>query len=161
MLIGEGRDLEFEINGCQYNRYYLLTNGIYLEWGCFVQSIHMLPDAKRGHFAERQEAVRKDVERCFGVLQARFAILKNPCRQWSMEVINDIIFAYCILHNMIVEDEEGVPGLEDIITDLQRDVEPLERSLSLDNLIASTKEIENVDTHYSLPGDLIEHLWAI
>jgi hypothetical protein len=62
---------------------------------------------------------------------------------------------------MIVEDEEGVPGLEDIITDLQRDVEPLERSLSLDNLIASTKEIENVDTHYSLPGDLIEHLWAI
>jgi hypothetical protein len=68
MLIGEGRDLEFEINGCQYNRYYLVTDGIYPEWGCFVQSIHMPPDAKRGHSAERQEVVRKDVERCFGVL---------------------------------------------------------------------------------------------
>jgi hypothetical protein len=56
-----------------------------------------------------------------------------------MEVINDIMFACCILHNIIVEDEKGVPGLKDIITDLQRDVEPLERGLSLDNLIASTR----------------------
>ena len=62
---------------------------------------------------------------------------------------------------MIVEDEEGVLGLEDIITDLQHDTKPLERGLSLDNLIASTREIENVETHYSLCGDLIEHLWAI
>ena len=31
MLIGERRNLEFKINGCRYNRYYLLTNGIYLE----------------------------------------------------------------------------------------------------------------------------------
>jgi hypothetical protein len=31
MLTGKGRDLEFEINGCRYNWYYLLIDGIYSE----------------------------------------------------------------------------------------------------------------------------------
>lgn len=79
MLTSEARDMHFVVNGCDYDRYYLLTDGIYPEWSCFVQSIHLPQDEKRIHFAERQEAVRKDVERCFGVLQARFAILQNPC----------------------------------------------------------------------------------
>jgi hypothetical protein len=48
-----------------------LTDGIYPEWSCFVQSIHQPQDEKRKYFAERQE----DVERCFGVLQARFTII--------------------------------------------------------------------------------------
>jgi hypothetical protein len=32
-----------------------------------------------------------------------------------MEVINEIMFTYCILHNIIVEHEKDVEGLEDII----------------------------------------------
>ena len=70
-------------------------------------------DEKRKHLDSRQETCRKDVERCFGVLQARFAIIRNPCRQWSMETIVDIIFACCIIHNMILDYEHDVPGLED------------------------------------------------
>jgi hypothetical protein len=87
ILTSEARDMHFVVNGCEYDRYYLLTDGIYPEWSCFVQSIHLPPDEKRSYFSERQEAVRKDVERCYGVLQARFAIIRNPCRHWSMEVI--------------------------------------------------------------------------
>jgi hypothetical protein len=34
------------VNGCEYDWYYLLTDGIYLEWACFVQSIHLQPDEK-------------------------------------------------------------------------------------------------------------------
>jgi hypothetical protein len=40
LLGGEGSDLSFEVNGHRYNRYYLLTNGIYPQWSCFLQPIH-------------------------------------------------------------------------------------------------------------------------
>jgi len=57
------------------------------------------------YFAKKQEAARKDVERAFGVLQARFAILRGPARFWKQETLANIMYACIILHNMIVEDE--------------------------------------------------------
>ena len=33
-----------------------------------------------------------------------------------MDTISDIVFTYCILHNMILEDDRDVPGLENIIS---------------------------------------------
>ena len=94
-------------------------DGIYPEWSCFMQSIHQPQDEKRNYFVEGQEAVCKDVERCFGVLQSRFAIIRNPCRHWGMDVILNIMFTCCILHNMILDGEEGVEGLDDVIGDLR------------------------------------------
>jgi hypothetical protein len=41
----------------------------------FVKTIHLPQCGKDKLFAEHQEGARKDVERVFGVLQARFAIL--------------------------------------------------------------------------------------
>ena len=117
MLISATRNDTFEINSCLHHGYYLLTDSIYLKWSYFVQNIHLPQDEKSAYFASRQEAVTKDIERCFSVLQARFAIVKNPCRLWSMDVINDIMFTCCILHNMIVEDEQDL-DLQDIVQDL-------------------------------------------
>ena len=68
MLTSEAHDMSFQVNGSNYDHYYLLTDGIYPEWSCFIQSIHKPQDKKMAYFAKRQEAVRKDVERCFGVL---------------------------------------------------------------------------------------------
>uniref|UniRef100_A0A0D3BFF4 DDE Tnp4 domain-containing protein n=1 Tax=Brassica oleracea var. oleracea TaxID=109376 RepID=A0A0D3BFF4_BRAOL len=56
-------------------------------------------------FAKVQEAIRKDVERAFGVLQARFAIVKNPALSMNKAKIGKIMRACIILHNMIVENE--------------------------------------------------------
>uniref|UniRef100_A0A0D3B171 Uncharacterized protein n=1 Tax=Brassica oleracea var. oleracea TaxID=109376 RepID=A0A0D3B171_BRAOL len=56
-------------------------------------------------FAERQESTRKDVERAFGVLQSRFAIVKNPALLWDKEKIGKIMRTCVILHNMIIENE--------------------------------------------------------
>ena len=71
----------------------------------FVQSIPLPQGPKASLFATHQEAVRKDVERAFGVLQARFAIVKNPALLWDKIKIGKIMRACIILHNMIVEDE--------------------------------------------------------
>ena len=160
MLHSEACNDTFEINGCEYNRYYLLTDGIYPKWSCFVQSIHLPSHAKSAYFASRQKAVHKDVERCFGVLQARFAIVKNPCMQWSMEVINDIMFTCIILHNMIVEDEQGLED-DDIVDHLQEGDITLERGVSFEDFLSTSIELGSVDKHYSLRADLVDHLWNI
>ena len=161
MLTGTTCDMTFEVNGQMYNCYYLLADGIYPQWSCFVQNIHNPEDEKRQHFAKSHKACMKDVERCFGVLQARFAIVRNPCRQWWMQGISDIMFACCILHNMILEDESGVQGLENVLGAAFDDNVPMERGLTFEQLREHTEEIEDEDMHYNLRGDLIEHLWAL
>lgn len=52
-----------------------------------------------------QEAYYKDVERTFGILQAQFAIIRQPTKGWSLAKLNSIMMICIILHNMIVEDE--------------------------------------------------------
>jgi len=54
---------------------------------------------------QRQESTRQDVERDFGMLQSRFAIIREPTRGWQVNIVKDIIYACIILHNMIVENE--------------------------------------------------------
>ena len=55
-------------------------------------------------FAEHQELFRKDVERSFGVLQARFAFIRGRAHLMHKKEISVIMRACVILHNMIVED---------------------------------------------------------
>jgi hypothetical protein len=70
----------FVVNEIEYSRYYLLADGFYPQWSCFIQTTHEPSNEKRAHFAKRQEACQKNVEQCFGILQAHFAIIQNPCR---------------------------------------------------------------------------------
>ena len=93
---------------------YYLTDGIYPKWATFIQSISMTQGPHAILFAQRQEAVRKDVERVFGVLQARFAIVKNPALFWDKVKIEKIMRTCIILHNMIVEGERYGYSLVDV-----------------------------------------------
>jgi hypothetical protein len=52
-----------------------------------------------------QEATWKDVEQGFGVLQARWAIVRHPARTWSLKTMHKVMTCCVIMHNMIVEDE--------------------------------------------------------
>ncbi|KAM1401356.1 hypothetical protein ACFX2F_028508 [Malus domestica] len=52
-----------------------------------------------------EEAYQKDVERDFGILQARWKIISEPTRGWSQENLDSIMMSCIILHNMVVEDE--------------------------------------------------------
>ena len=71
------------------------------------------------------------------------------------------MFACCILHNMILEDERDVPRLENVLGSAVVGNVALRRGMTLDEFTAHTEEIENADTHYALRGDLIENLWAL
>ena len=56
-------------------------------------------------FAKKQESCRNDVERAFGVLQSRWAIIRHPARTWSVNTMWEVMTVCVITHDMIVEDE--------------------------------------------------------
>ena len=95
----------FNINGNFYNHGYWLADGIYPELSIFVTGFRVPNNLLDQNFTSWQESTRKDIERAFGVLQARWAILKNPARQWDRRYLDSILECCVILHNMIVEDE--------------------------------------------------------
>jgi len=96
---------EYVVNGHQYKIGYYISDGIYPKWATFAKTIPLFQVQKKKLFAERQESVGKDVKRAFGVLQARFSIVRGPARLLEEEEIDVIMRACVILHNMIVEDE--------------------------------------------------------
>jgi len=102
---GRAPKCKYVVNGRKYNIEYYLSDGIYPRWGTFVKSVPLPQSAKDRLFAERQEAVRKDVERAFGVLQSRFAIIRGPARNMERAELGMIMKVCIILHNMIVKDE--------------------------------------------------------
>ncbi|CAM6084263.1 unnamed protein product [Calypogeia fissa] len=76
LLNGVMPDMFFHVNGHEYNMYYLLTDGIYPDYSIFVKTISQPGNPKHTNFACKQKGARKDVERCFGVLQASQYSLK-------------------------------------------------------------------------------------
>ncbi|XP_070668887.1 uncharacterized protein [Malus domestica] len=78
VLQGKAPKVMYVINGRRYDGPYYLADGIY---------------------------PRKDVERCFGILQARWVIVKSAARMFDVESLRSIMMMCVILYNMIVEDE--------------------------------------------------------
>jgi hypothetical protein len=105
LINGTMHGVNFEVNGRPCGLPYWLADGIYPDWPIFMKTITNPDTAARRHFAKLQESLRKDIERAFGVLQARFAIVKNPALMWSSEKLHTIMSCCIILHNMIIEDE--------------------------------------------------------
>ncbi|GKD04789.1 putative nuclease HARBI1 [Tanacetum coccineum] len=167
VLEGRAPKVSYVVNGKQKNMAYYLTDGIYPSWAAFVKSITSPQIRKHRLFAQHQEAVRKDVERAFGVLQARFAFLRRPCLIWDYEQMGQIMNACIIMHNMIVEDERETyqnfdPSefLNDAHTNGNDVVEySTERIADLRSYMRNREQLRNREAHSSLKNDLIEHIW--
>ena len=172
LVEGEGPQVNFKINGHEYTMGYYLADVIYPSWATFVKTIREPQVIRKKYlpkyFARAQEACRKDVERAFGVLQSRFAIVRGPARLWDEETLHNNMRACIIMHNMIVEDERDnydynfddkgqyVCNYEDMgerVT-VSHDAAP-----ELDAFIRNYKNIKSKETHTQLQADLIEHLW--
>ncbi|XP_047320429.1 uncharacterized protein LOC124924432 [Impatiens glandulifera] len=111
---GKGPSVNYSINGHDYNLGYYLADGIYPPWATFVKAITLPMNRKTKYFTTAQESFRKDVERAFGVLQARFAIVRGPARFYDCATLKKIMLACIIMHNMIVEDERELHPQPDI-----------------------------------------------
>jgi Plant transposon protein len=176
--------IRYMINGTERNLQYWLADGIYPNWAIFVETAKGSTERKMKFFSSKQEAVRKDVERAFGVLVSRWHILHTPCRMWDKEEAMNVLRACIILHNLCVEwrrDSYNVPLYgralaEDVRSGLQfgpqRDFEFIwESSDAINNsgvplgawaAMAATRREQSIDEveHFLLRGDLIEHLWV-
>ncbi|CAL2236770.1 unnamed protein product [Prunus armeniaca] len=153
VLRGHSPQVTYQINNTVYSGAYYLADGIY---------------------------PRKDVERCFGILQARWAIIRGAARILDEEVLRSIMMTCIILHNMIVEDEYDYNAPEvfepdPMNTSLTRIYErpigpnglPLEpESLLRDGqfnnpMIDRYQEMQSSYVHEIRQGDLVEHLWEM
>ncbi|XP_070675768.1 uncharacterized protein [Malus domestica] len=105
VLQGKAPRVMYWVNGCKYHRPYYLANNIYPRWSSFFKIVPCPRSAKEKHFASYQEWCWKDVECCFGILQARWAIVRGAARMFDLESLQSIMMTCIILHNMIVEDE--------------------------------------------------------
>jgi Plant transposon protein len=57
--------------GTERNLPYWLADGIYSKWAIFIKTAKGSTEKKMKFFSKKQEALRKDVERAFGVLVSR------------------------------------------------------------------------------------------
>ncbi|XP_071683023.1 uncharacterized protein [Lolium perenne] len=87
LAYGQSPDMDFEINGHHYTKGYYLADGIYPPWATLVKTIRNPNSEQEARFAKEQEAARKDVERAFGILQARWAIVRHPARAWDVQTL--------------------------------------------------------------------------
>ena len=180
----QDENLHYVINGTKRDYFYFLVDGIYPRWSIFVHTKqHPEPGSPEAYFASCQEAVRKDIERAFGVLVMRFDILNKPLLAWDVEDIKNIVDACIIVHNMIVETRKATYSSDDYL-DVQAAMEPVQGNnvqivsmfsdwddhpqqhagLDMGELLAVRMEAINEDMkneaeHAALQYDLQEDLW--
>ncbi|XP_018467308.2 uncharacterized protein LOC108837596 [Raphanus sativus] len=174
LIHGQVPQVTYSVNGREYHLTYYLTDGIYPKWATFIQSIPLPQSPQAVLFAQRQEAVRKDVERAFGVLQARFAIVKNPALFWDKVKVGKIMKACIILHNMIVENErDDVVWVNERGGYIRYDISgfqdgegshvDLNFSTNTDSMIPdmipTETTIRDIQMHQQLKDDLVQHIW--
>ncbi|XP_008231608.1 PREDICTED: uncharacterized protein LOC103330778 [Prunus mume] len=154
--------VRYYLNGKQYKQDYYLADGIYPKWNTIVQSFSDPQGRQHQLFSMMQEAYRKDVERAFGILQARFAVVAMSAYQWYREDIWEVLKTCIILHNMIIEDEgdqDDITPAEDTPYHVEEALVPHEHGSHNIQLESINRSIINYPTiHYNLRFDIIQHL---
>nr|XP_043630052.1 uncharacterized protein LOC122601351 [Erigeron canadensis] len=154
--------LQYTVYGEEFTKGYYLADGIYPEWATLVKSFKCPMDEKSGKFKRYQEAARKDIERAFGVLQGRWAILKHNARPFSVNKIKRMMYACVILYNMIVQDNGN--AISDFEEDYLSDPTNVP-TRTWDERVATQMrtfgELRDRRMHHRLRNALVEHVWNL
>ncbi|XP_024178577.1 uncharacterized protein LOC112184544 [Rosa chinensis] len=127
------------------------------------------------HFTRMQEAYRKDMDRAFGILKARWAIIRGPAHGWSKENLQYIMMTCIILHNMIVEDERDEdatqpfdpddiptrPRKAEIYKRPEMDTDVHRNPQQLNQFLRLYREVRCPVMNKNLQDDLVDHLWTM
>jgi hypothetical protein len=155
-------EVKYKINGHDYDMGYYLADGIYPSWSTFVKSKKVPANVKDQNFTKAQESQRKDVERAFGVLQARFAIVRGAARFWDKVTLGEIMTACIIMHNMIIEDERDDNDIYEPYDKSDADVTKVVSRVGTSNFTSFGQMrlgIKDSHLHQQLQSDLVDHLW--
>ena len=99
-------DENFTIAGREFTGAYFLADGIYPDFPYFVKTVSVPTTPVEKVFAKAQEGLRKDVERGFGRLLAKWHILAGAGRSWKLKYMKNVWTTCFILHNMTLRDQE-------------------------------------------------------
>ncbi|XP_070667836.1 uncharacterized protein [Malus domestica] len=179
LLQGKASRCTYWVNGHKYDGAYYLADGIYPRWTTFVKTVPHPQSEKEKHFAKCQKGCRKDVKRCFGILQARWAIVRATARMFDVKALRSIMMTCIILHNMIVEDEYDYDVVDEYELDTMNNSrtriyfahdwtenpvqhKSLERDGSYNQLIIKRyTSVQESYWHISCQRDLIENQWGL
>jgi hypothetical protein len=148
------------VNGTEYNMGYYLTDGIYPSWATLVSGISSPQSNKHKYFTMKLAEYRKDVKRAFGVLQAKYAIVKRPSRQWNPMDLKFIVDCVVVLHNMGIHYERDMDelGMEDYEEATLPSLSQNSNVPEVAALINHHQMIRSHSAHDRLKADLIEHV---
>ncbi|CAA7030848.1 unnamed protein product [Microthlaspi erraticum] len=140
IINGQAPPVNFSVNGNEYHLGYYLADGIYPIWATFIPTIKI------------------------PLLQARFAIIKNPALFMDEVKIGKIMRACIILHNMIVEDErdgdydeaEFQPREGNISSDVRHSDD---MPTNVEEMMDVRVSIRDEQMHQQLKNDLVEKIW--
>ena len=162
---GQSPIVHYTVNGNDYTHAYWLGDGIYPPYACFVKTFPRPTTRMQKMFATAQEAKRKDIERAFGILQARFHILTVPCCLWDRDAMATVIRTCVLLHNMIIDYErehtiDGAYILEPVHNPQHPFVliprDPEQNGNARAEMIMG---MQNIELHHQLQHDLMVERW--
>ena len=134
--------------------------GIYDDKPIYMKTISQPKDEKQRHYAQQQEAARKDVERSFGVLLSRWGYLHEGCRLWYVDDVEKVWKTCMILHNLIVEDESDL-NLDDEFPNsplLRRGPSP-DLAGQFYAYLKQLPKVLNRHDYFLKRNDLVEEMW--
>lgn len=102
----------FTIGNLKTTRAYFPVDGIYPLLSRFCKTITEPQNPPQARYAAWQKAVRKDVERGFGVLGSKFRVLIKPVEFHQPRDIANLVYGCVALHNMMVEHRMSLEETE-------------------------------------------------
>ena len=108
---------DFEVGGQAFHKPFFFGDGIYPKWPVFLTAPRHPATNGEKKFTKKQESVRKDFERAFGVVKCRFKILKHGLYYHSLWKCVQVIRCCFTLHNMILNTRLGQDPVDDLRMD--------------------------------------------